>query len=347
MLEEQRFSGASKGSFQDLDFVFAQTVTTVLAPEDEKHLAETLWQKRRRLALAILWAESPDLFPGLPPTPAPHLEPLSSGLLRRVLDAEERAKEYVAGTDPGDALTALMKSELDEIAAIRERLFERNLRLVVWIARGFLGKGLDLADLFQEGSIVLLRSIDRYDPARGTRLSTFASHAIRLGLVRALTERGRPIRVPSYRMREVIDTTKARGALVSRLGREPTARELETETGLPTSSIDELLPAIRPLASVDAPINGVELPLSDVLSDTNGSSPYDRLLKSETLDRTSQAIAHLPVREQRVMTLRYGLDGGEEHTFEDIGRTLGLSRERVRQLEKSARDKMRTWLKAG
>ncbi len=346
MRQAQQTKTVSGRSFEDLDFVFAQTVTTVLTAEHERSLIETLWQSRRRLALAVLWSENPELFHGLPPKPIPHREPLSSGLMRRLLDAEKKSIELVAETSSEGALTRLMKAELDAIALARQTLFEHNLRLVVWVARAFLGKGLDLADLFQEGSIVLLRSIDRYDPTRGTRLSTFASHSIRLGLVRALTERGRHIRVPSYRMREVIDTTKARGQLVSRLGREPTALELEAETGLPTSSIDEILPAIRPLASIDAPIAGSSISLSEVLSDTGGSSPYDELLESETIERTRSALSHLPSREQKVMAMRYGLKGTEEHTYEDIGRTLGLSRERIRQLEKSARGKMRTWLVA-
>jgi RNA polymerase nonessential primary-like sigma factor len=347
MLDEQRARQRSRGGFEDLDFVFAQTVTTVLTADEERHLAETSWQSRRRLALLLLWAESPELFRGVPPTPTPHRGELSSGLIRRLLDAEERAKDYTNESTRDDELFEIMRDELATIATARETLFERNLRLVVWIARGFLGKGLDLNDLFQEGSIVLLRSIDRYDPARGTRLSTFASHAIRLGLVRALTERGRPIRVPSYRMREVIDTTKARGQLVSRLGREPSELELEAETGLSTESIGELLPAIRPLASIDAPIAGSDIPLSDVLSEPMHTSPYDRLLASERVDETGRALAKLPTREQKVIAMRYGLKGGGEHTFEDIGKTLGLSRERVRQLEKSARDKMRNFLAAG
>jgi RNA polymerase sigma factor (sigma-70 family) len=343
MLNEQRTNGV----FADLDFVFAQTVTTVLAADDEKRLAETLWQRRRRLALLMLWAENPDRFHGVPPTPAPHVGPLSSGLIRRLLDNEEKAKSYVAGAEPELPLVETMRQELEAITVERETLFEHNLRLVVWIARGFLGKGLDLGDLFQEGSIVLLRSIDRFDPARGTRLSTFASHAIRLGLVRALTERGRPIRVPSYRMREVIDTTKARGQLVSRLGREPSELELETATGLSSESVGEILPAIRPLASIDAPIAGSEIPLSDVLTESTAVSPFHRLLASERVSEAGRALAQLPSREQTVIAMRWGLKGGDEHTFEDIGKTLGLSRERVRQLEKSAREKMRTFLAAG
>ena len=347
MLNEKRANGASRGGFEDLDFVFAQTVTTVLSADDERRLSEELWQARRRLALLVLWVESPDLFTGVPPTPATHRGELSSGLIRRLLDTEERAKEYAEGVGRSDELTSAMRQELATISRAKETLFEHNIRLVVWIARGFLGKGLDLSDLFQEGSIVLLRSIDRYDPGRGTRLSTFASHAIRLGLVRALTERGRPIRVPSYRMREVIDTTKARGQLVSRFGREPSEQELEAATGLPKESLGELLPAIRPIASIDAPISGSEIPLSDVLSDDLRATPFDRLLESERVDEAGRALAHLPSREQKVIAMRYGLRGGSEHTFEDIGKTLGLSRERVRQLEKSARDKMRNFLAAG
>ena len=345
-METAEFSKTSDGNpFDSLDYVFSQAFTGLLTPTEEREYSEELWQRRRRVRLAMIWLDSPDVFNDEPPLPAVHRNPIPSGMARRLIATERRARQLVNEVSDHPALE-LVRSELARMDELRDQLFHRNLRLIAWIARGYLGKGLELADLFQEGSIALLSSVERFDPAREVRLSTFASHAIRLGLVRALTDRGRPIRVPNYRMREVVETSKARLKLVHKFGREPRRQEIESETGLSGQAIDEILPAVRPLLRFDAPIGGSDAPLSEFLFDGKSRSPFERFQTSERKQRTNKAISSLPSRERKIVAMRYGLAGdGDEHTFEDIGRALGLSRERARQLERSAREKLRTLLR--
>ena len=346
--EKRGFS--SSDPFHHLDFVFSSVSTDVLTPTEERQLTDELWQRRRRVYLTLLWAENPSLFGSVPPPVKVHREVLTPELVRRISTAEKRARELerslrssAEGVAP--ALLETLRDDLRAIDEVRDQLFHRNLRLIAWVARGYLGKGLELPDLFQEGSMALLKSIDRFDPARGVRLSTYATHSIRLGLLRALTDRGRPIRIPNYRFREVVDTSKARSALMERLGREPRMDELEEETGLGREILDDLLPALRSQLPLDAPIGGTTLSLGDTITDRSSVTQFEKLAAIEARTRAGDALSRLPERERAILTMRYGLVDGEELTFDEIGKEIGLSRERTRQLERSAREKLRNVLR--
>jgi RNA polymerase primary sigma factor len=328
----------SHAPFDDLKYVFARAGTRLLSPSEETRLAQQMWQGRRRLAVAAAHRRAGVSRPL--PDVAPHLTALTPSLSKRLRRAEEEARGLPERRG-GSELTELIEAELGRIDAARQELLQRNLRLVAWMAKGFLGKGLDLLDLFQEGCIALLWSIDRFDPARGTRLSTFASYAVRLGLVRALAERGRMVRVPNYRLREVVETHAALAKLRNRLGREPSLTELAKETGLDPENLEQLVAAVRPTVSIDAPVGGTELYLSESLVDPSQRSPFDAAASAEAEQLAVRALARLPERERRIMSMRYGLGDSEERSYEDIGRSLGLSRERTRQLEIAARDKLR------
>lgn len=342
-------SPATPGSsFQELAWLFSRTGTRLLAAGEEKALAEQLWRSRRRLRLALVWGEGRKSR-RLPAEPSAHRRELPVGLRKRLLKAESTARSIVLGQRrlSREGLRPVLVEELAKIEAARGSLFQHNVRLVAWIAKGFQGKGLDLLDLFQEGAVALLWSIDRFDPAHGTRLSTFASHAVKLGIVRALADKGRMVRIPNYRLREVVEASSARSRLVKRLGREPGLHELESETGLSRESLEELMAAIRPVASIDAPVAGTELYLSDVMYDASSPSPVEQAETAEAAELTARALEKLPERERRIVKLRYGLNGEDERSFEDIGRILGLSRERTRQLEAAARGKLRAMIEAG
>lgn len=340
---------ASNGnSFQDLTWLFSRTGTTLLKADEEKALAEQLWRSRRRILLALVWSAGRKSR-RLPPVPDVHVRELEVGLRKRLLKAESSARAILLGKRniPRESLRPVLVEELGKIDAARGSLFQRNVRLVAWIAKKFQGKGLDLLDLFQEGAIALLWSIDRFDPARGTRLSTFASHAVKLGIVRALADKGRMVRIPNYRLKEVVEASSARTRLVKKLGREPGLDDLESETGLSRESLDELMAAIRPVASIDAPVGGTDVSLSDLMSDATTPSPVELAETAEAAYLTGRALERLPERERRIVKLRYGLNDGDERSYEDIGRILGLSRERTRQLEAAARTKLRAMIEAG
>lgn len=339
---------SSHGSpFGDLGYVFSEAGTALLSPSEEHDLAERIWTARRRLRLALVWSEMPATRTDRLPTTRPHRAPIPPGLRKRLLESEQKARRLLAsGARVAPWLRALLSQELETIESSRETLLRRNLRLVAWIAKGFQRKGLELVDLFQEGSIALLWSIDRYDPARGTRLSTFASHAIRLGIVRALADKGRTVRIPNYRLREVIETSSARGRLLQDLGREPDADEIATEANLDRESLEELLAAVRPMVSLDAPLAGTELTLSDVLPDMT-LSPLARAEHREAKELARRALGRLSKRERSIVAMRYGLEGTDERSYEHIGRSLGISRERTRQIENAARQKLRQWIESG
>ena len=324
--------------FEELEYVFGRVDTGLMTVERERTASQELWQRRRRILLLTLKIENPEVFRGPMTHPAVHQEPLSGGLVRRVIAAEKRARAFA---DVDQDLAA----ELEAVEALRNEMFHRNLRLVAWVARSYVGKGLDLVDLFQEGSMALMSAVDRFDPARGVRLSTFATHAIRLSLVRALADRGRMIRVPNYRLREMIDTSKARTKFLNSRGNEPASEELAKEAKLSKDVVDELLPAIRPLRSLDAMVGDGELHSRQVVADGSSPSPFEFARRNEQRQRADDAIDRLPERERRIIALRYGLADGEEHSYEEIGKALGLSRERTRQLEKQARGRLKVLLK--
>jgi RNA polymerase sigma factor (sigma-70 family) len=334
--------------FDDLSYVFAEAGTSLLTPAEERELAERIWMARRRLRLALVWSEGLRRPTDLLPHTRPHRAPIPPGLRKRLLDSEKKARQLLKNPKAlGAGMRSLLSRELGLVEESRERLLRRNLRLVAWIAKGFQRKGLELLDLFQEGAIALLWSIDRYDPARETRLSTFASHAIKLGIIRALADKGRTVRIPNYRLREVIETSSARGRLLQELGREPRVDEIASETDVERKSLDELMAAVRPTVSLDAPIAGTELTLSDVMPDFEALSPLDRAERLEAKERARGALRRLSQREQRIVAMRYGLLDCEEKSYEDIGRSLGISRERTRQLENAARGKLRQWIESG
>jgi RNA polymerase primary sigma factor len=343
-----RPSDRSSGNpFDDLYYVFSEAGTTLLTPDEEYALAEGLWTARRRLRLALVWSEMPSRRTDRLPRTRPHRAPIPPGLRKRLLASEKKTRHILeSGTPLAPWLRSLLSRELETIESSREKLLRHNLRLVAWVAKGFQRKGLELLDLFQEGSIALLWSIDRYDPARGTRLSTFASHAIKLGIVRALADKGRTVRIPNYRLREVVETSSARGRLLQELGREPRADEIASEANLDRESLDELLAAVRPTVSLHAPLGGTELTLSDVMTDA-ALSPLARVENLEARELALRGLRRLPKRERSIVAMRYGLEGAEEKSYEHIGRSLGISRERTRQLENAARNKLRQWIESG
>jgi len=328
---------ATQGSsFDDLQYAFSVAGKTLLQPEEERRLAMAIWESRRQIARALDGRK--------PSVTRAHRRPLSPRLRRKLLAAEREARAHLKSPRLSSSLGLELSRELSAIEEARGRLLRHNLRLVAWIAKRFEHKGMELADLFQEGAIALLWSIDRFDPARGTRLSTFATHAIQLGVIRALADKGRAVRIPSYRLPEVIAASSARARLKEQTGREPGTEEIEAESGVPREILDDLLPALRPMTSLDAPLGGDDRPFSYRVADTSALSPFDRAARSEARELAQLALARLSERDRRIVSMRFGLDESDESSYEAIGRSMGLSRERTRQLETSAREKLRAVL---
>ncbi|MGH9322126.1 MAG: sigma-70 family RNA polymerase sigma factor, partial [Vicinamibacteria bacterium] len=284
--------------------------------------------------------------------------PVTASSRRRLLRVEKLARTVAESTGSGRkppelslgaserraARRALRKSlfELDEV---RTRLVEHNLRLVVWVAKRFRGRGFDFIDLIQEGSLGLMRAVDRFDPRVGARFSTFATHWIKQGIRRSLAEKGRAIRIPVNRIPEVRQIVYARSSLSAKLGRAPLPEEIATEAKLPRSKVRELLPAIGAIDSIDARIPSTEKILKDTLADRSRPSPLDEAMEEETRRAVETVLHELPQRQRIILAMRHGIEYPRECTLDEIGDALGLSRERIRQVEKVATATVREWIR--
>jgi RNA polymerase primary sigma factor len=224
----------------------------------------------------------------------------------------------------------------------RAQMITANLRLVVKIARDYEGLGLPLLDLINEGNIGLMKGVERFDPRKGAKLSTYASWWIKQFIMRALANQSKTIRLPVHVVDKVAHIRKAEVKLRDAFDRDPTDQEVADHLGLNPRRIQQYRDASKAPISLDAPI-GADEPqrISEVVADPNAAAPFDRLVRENDTELVQQVLATLTPRENSILAMRFGLDNGKPKTLEEIGERLGVTRERIRQIQEEALKKMR------
>ena len=270
--------------------------------------------------------------------------------------AEEPVVEYATAADPlklyvrqiggGALLTreeerelARRKDEGDEAA--KRRLIESNLRLVMAITRNYTRANVPLLDLIQEGNLGLIRAVEKFDYRLGYKLSTYATWWIRQAITRALADQGRTIRLPVHVADQVRRLLRARRQLAQKLNREPTLAELARESQQSEERVRELLELVENPVSLETPVGDGESLYGDLIEDVHSLAPHEQTAEHARGRELAGALEQLNPRMRRVVSLRFGLDGGAPQTLEEVGSELGITRERVRQLETRALRELR------
>ena len=226
-------------------------------------------------------------------------------------------------------------------AGARDHMVRANLRLVVNIARGYTGKGLPLPDLIEEGNLGLLRAVEGFDPDMDTRFSTYASYWIKQSIKRSLINTAKTIRIPAYMVELLSKWRKATAKLSDELGRTPSSEEVARELDLPPKKVKIVKKAIELYNSTPQSDTGEDgWSLGDVVPDERSKGPEDCLLDSDNIKHVYRMLDEMPEREATILRLRFGLDDEEPRTLKEIGEMLGLTRERVRQIETDALKKL-------
>ncbi len=263
-------------------------------------------------------------------------------MLAKRMEAGQIARERMNrdGLNPEERIE-LRKIVLDGLAA-REHLIRANSRLVISVAKKYIGRGVPFLDLIQEGNIGLIRAANKFNYQLGHKFSTYATWWIRQAVTRAIADQSRTIRVPVHMGDQINKLLRTSHRLTQELGREPTSEELASALEIPTRKVEEMLRVARRPLSLEMPTDDEgESELGDFIEDEDGSAPDEEVTSSMLRELLQGILQDLPPREVRILQLRYGLVDGETYTLEEVGKKLGVTRERVRQIEAQALSRLR------
>ena len=271
--------------------------------------------------------------------------------VKKAMDLKEIANDsirlYLCEIGKVPLLTA--KEEIDLARKIKKndqtaksKLAEANLRLVVSIAKKYIGRGLSFLDLIQEGNMGLFRAVEKFDPDRGFKFSTYATWWIRQAITRAIADQARTIRIPVHMVETINKLTHAQRRLVQELGREPLVEELAAEMDMDVKKVKHILKISQDIVSLEAPVGSEEdSKLGDFIEDDDSLSPSESANRQLLKENIREMLQYLSPREQKIIVMRFGLDGGKTHTLEEVGQAFGVTRERIRQIEAKVLQKLK------
>ncbi len=280
------------------------------------------------------------------------IEPIKDDSLEKILtdttiSSDDPVKVYLKDIGRVQLLSSDEEIELAKRMAegdekAKARLSEANLRLVVSIAKRYVGRGMLFLDLIQEGNIGLMKAVDKFDYTKGFRFSTYATWWIRQAITRAIADQARTIRIPVHMVETINKLTRTTRFLVQELGRDPTPSEIAREMGITEDKVREIQKIAQDPVSLETPIGEEEdSHLGDFIEDTHATSPQDQVANTLLKEELMRVLETLTPREQAVIRLRYGIDGSHPRTLEEVGKRFGVTRERIRQIEAKALRKLR------